>query len=169
MKTLKLIFVLALAASFPLGASAQSGAKYGSRELKTCPAVKSNSAPTAAQATQLFACATEMDTGDTIFLVESAQVQVASTPRNFQPGDAYNDIDQNSPIYPIRGSFREYSCRKVFNLDSSHTNVGKNCLVMEQPHAQGICYKNGFGEWTCKMRDAAVHWDTAVGNMPPPR
>ena len=165
----KFIALLALAASIPMCAQAGSGAKYGSRDPKTCTSVKGNGAPSAAQAVQLFTCATELDTGDTIFLVENVQVQVASTPRNFQAGDAYNDMAQSSPIYPIRGNFTEYSCRKQFNLDASHTNVGKNCLMMQQPHAQGICYKNGFDEWTCKMRDATVHWDTAVANMAPPK
>ncbi len=169
MRTMKLIAFLVLTASLPVGAQTGSGAKYGSRDPKICSAVKSGGAPTAAQAIQLFTCATEVDTGDTIYLVENVQVQVASTPRNFQAGDAYNDMEQNSPIYPIRGSFVEYACRKVFNLDASHTNVGKNCMAMQQPHAQGICYKNGFGEWTCKMRDPAVHWDTAVANLAPPR
>jgi len=169
MRTSKLIAAWVLAACIPMWAQAGSGAKYGSRNPKTCPAVKSAGAPSAALASQLFACATEQDTGDTLILVENVQIQVASTPRHFQLGDLYNDIDQNSPVYPIRGSFVEYSCRKQFNLDASHTNVGKNCLVMQQPHSQGICYKNGFAEWVCRMRDPSVHWDTAVANMAPPK
>jgi hypothetical protein len=168
MRKLTLIAVLTLAATIPAVAQAGSGAKYGSRDPKPCPPANFGGAPSAGQASQLFTCATEKDTGDTIYLVGNVQVQVASSSRSFQPGDSYNDIDPHKPIYPIRGSFTYYSCRKQFNIDASHTNVGKNCSILQQPHAQGICYKTAFGDWTCKMTDPSVHWDQATtGNAPP--
>lgn len=169
MRTFTLIAVFTLFAAISAAAQAGSGAKYGSRDPKTCPAASFSGAPSAAQARDLVTCATEQDTGDTIYLVENVQVQVALAPRQYQSGDEYNDIDPNKPVYPIRGSFTWYSCRKQFNIDASHTNVGKNCSVLQQPHAQGICYKNTFGEWTCKMKDLTVHWDQATSGVPPPR
>jgi hypothetical protein len=166
MRTWKLMTTLALASALPMWAQ---GSKYGSRDPKTCPASKYSAAPSTDQAGQLFACATEQDTGDTIYLVQDVKVEIASKSRSFQSGDLYNDIDQSGPVFPIRGSYTEYACRKQFNLDSSHTNLGKNCSAMQQPHAQGICYKTTFGDWSCRMRDPSVHWDTAVANLPPPK
>ena len=169
MRKFPLIVVLTLAATIPAGAQAGNGAKYGSRDPKPCPPANFSSAPSAAQAIQLFACATEKDTGDTLFLVGNVQVQVASASRPIQSGDSYNDIDPHKPVYPIRGSFTWYSCRKQFNIDASHTNVGKNCSTLQQPHAQGICYKSTFGDWTCKMTDNSMHWDQATTGNPPPQ
>ena len=163
------IAFLVLAFTVPVVAQPGSGAKYGSRDPQTCSPANYSGAPSAAQAQELVACATEMDQGDTLYLVANVQVQVASASRRFQSGDEYGDIDQSKPVYPIRGSFVYYSCRKQFNLDASHTNMGKNCSVLQQPHAQGICYKTTFGDWTCKMRDLAVHWDQATSNLPPPK
>ena len=169
MRTITLIAVLTLAATIPACAQPPSGAKYGSRDPKPCPSANYGGAPSTGQAIQLFTCATEQDTGDTLYLVGNVQILVASTSRGFQAGDAYNDLDPHKPIYPIRGSFTYYSCRKQFNIDASHTNVGKNCSILQQPHAQGICYKTTFGDWTCKMRDATMHWDQATTGNPPPQ
>ena len=169
MRSVTVIAVMTLAVSLAASAQPGSGAKYGSRDLKTCPAATFTGPPSAEQAKQLFTCGSERDTGGTITLVENVAVQVAPAARKFQPGDSYNDIDQNGPVYPIRGSFTNYSCAKVYNLDASHTNAGTNCTVLQQPHAQGICYKTTFGEWACTMRDPSMHWDVATSRMAPPK
>lgn len=169
MRKLLLLWALALFTMVPAFALPGSGAKYGSRDPRTCQPSTSSTAPTAEQARQLFICDTELDVNDTLYLVENVTIQVAQSSRAIQPGDSYNDIDQSKPVFPIRGSFTEYSCGKVFNVDASHTNAGKNCSVLQQPHAQGICYKSTFGEWVCRMKDPTVGWSSAQTGVAPPK
>ncbi len=160
---------LVLVALFTPNSRAVGGNAYGSRDPKTCSSTRISGAQSSDQARQLFICSTEVDTGSTLYLVDSVNIQVASKSRMYQPGDSYNDVDQSVPVYPIRGSFNWYSCRTQFNIDASHSNVGKNCSVLSQPQAMGICYKTTFGDWKCKMRDPSNHWDVAKTGVAPPQ
>jgi hypothetical protein len=169
MRKVTLIAVLTLVATIPVAAQAASGAKYGVQDPKPCPSARHKEPPSAEQAAQLFTCATEQDTGSVFYLVRNVQIQVSAEPRAFKPADDYGDIDQKKPVYPIRGSFTYFACHALNESDASHTNAGKNCSILEQPNAQGVCYKNTSGEWACKMKDRNLNWDQAKNDNPPPQ
>jgi len=168
MRKLTLIAVLSLAAAIPASAQAGNGANYGTRDPKPCPPAKFEGPPSAEQASQLVACTLERATGAIIYLVSDVVVQVASDSRAFQAGDANENVDDTKPVYPIQGSFISYACHLQYTDDATHTNVGKNCSILQQPHAQGVCYRNTSGEWACRMRDRSLTWVNATNNVAPP-
>lgn len=160
--------VLVFASAGPIAhAQAGAGAKYGSRDPRTCMPDKSKTL-TAGSASKLFTCFIEKDAGDYLYLVADLKLDIAAA-RKYQAGDTYVDIDQTAPVYPIRGSFTKYQCSRQFNTDASHTNVGKNCNAYPQPQAQGICYRTTFGDWSCKMFDRVTSAEAAKMRVAPPK
>lgn len=153
---LLLIFVALLAVTFPF-AIAQPGAgkPFGARDPRTCPS--RNAGLTAAQAREYFICDSEVAevyTGS-LYLVTDVTVQVGKgRPFNMQ-SDSFgwattNGIDPTQTVYPIRGSFTSWQCSKLGTI----TGVpGQSCTMTPQPAAQGICFKNSFGDWHCTMMD----------------
>jgi len=137
MRKLTLIAVLTLAATIPAGAQASSGAKYGSRDPKPCPPANFGGAPSASQASQLFTCATEKDTGDTLYLVGNVQVQVASSSRSFQSGDSYNDLDPHKPSYISWSSPVEVLAK----VDDAQITLLKNAM---QSAIESQSYQKGY-------------------------
>ena len=60
------------------------------------------------------------------------------------------DIDYNVPVYPIKGTYKDYSCDY-----SNAGSAGHNCTIYDARHASGICWHTGFGNWRCRMGDTA--------------
>lgn len=160
--SLTLLVVVTLAAQ----ANAQ-GAAFGTRDPLTCQPYTANSM-TQDTSGKLFRCSNEVVTGDYIYLIENLTIQVGAA-RKALSSDSYHDLDPNAMVYPIRGSFTRYQCSKVFNIDSSHTNVGTNCAAYPQPRAEGTCYRTTFGDWQCKMFDRVTDSSTARMHVPPPK
>jgi len=132
------------------------GAKYGSRNPKTCASIKepAKGALSAAQATQYTACAQEGEmNGNTLYLLENLKVEVGGgtpykdIPTIHRPGGAQPD----AIIYAIRGSYKRYMCG-VEHRTGPLANAGKNCRVYDLPKATGVCYRNNFNEWTCSLQ-----------------
>lgn len=161
---------------FSLTAHAQQvGAKYASRNPHNCA---SRSAPesgaiSAAQAKQYFQCDSEKEVAyssgsSTLTLVTNVSVQVGGgrpfMMRNDATGDNTNDgIDPHFTVYPIRGSFVNWSCSP---LSSYGVEPGKNCIRQAMPHATGICFMSSFHEWHCHMQDISQPMQS---NQPAPR
>ena len=100
-------------------------------------------------------------------LVENIVISEMGSPRQY---DHYKDmeawgIDATQPITPIRGSFDLYGCSQVSDYMQ---NRGKNCLVISEPDAQGVCYKTKDGDWKCIMQDTTTRGKNSV-TAPPPR
>jgi hypothetical protein len=160
--------VLVFAGAAPLvHAQAGVGAKYGTRDPRTCMPDKS-SIVTVSSASKLFTCFVEKETGEYLYLVTDLKLEVGAA-RKYQTSDSYPELDQNAPIYPIRGSFTRYQCSRQFNIDASHTNVGTNCNAYPQPEAQGICYRTTFGDWSCRMFDRVTSSAAARMRVAPPK
>ena len=167
---MKTYLLAAIAAIFLLGAFNSTfaqgvGAKYGSRDPRTCADKKSpkSDAPSSAQAAQYVICSSEHIIND-LYLVENVTVQVGKgRPYNIREDINFPDIDTKLPVYPVRGSLTKYSCGVIY-LDRS--NLNRNCSVYDQPNAKGACYKDSFGDWRCAMTDASGQ--LTAENQPPP-
>lgn len=158
-------------AAAPLLASAQGGvgARFGgAREPRSCAdyTAPTRGAITSALAAKYVICDVEAEHMTSLLLVDNVRVQVGAT-RPFQAlTDSYTDIDHAAPVYPIRGSFVEYSCSEP---NAAVGTVGKNCTVYDQPHAQGVCYKTSFGDWRCRMADLDNSLTVLRRGVAPPR
>jgi len=159
-----------ISALAPSAAQAQGGvgAKYGSRDPQTCAPDNSKSL-TVDAARKVFTCGAEQETGDYLYLITDLNLQMGAPRKIIPTSDTYHDIDPNAPVYPIRGSFTRYQCSRQFNIDASHSNLGKNCNAQPQPKAEGICYRTTFGDWSCKMFDRVTDASMTKMHVPPPK
>ncbi len=170
-RRLQKLLLGAVAVIVLLGAShsafAQSiGAKYGSREPRTCANTKApaTGAITAALATKYLICNSEHVYSGSLYLIEDVSVQVgAGVPYNPRTYVNATDIDVSVPVYPIRASFRQYQCSPVYE---NKENYGTNCTVYNQPKATGVCYKTTFADWYCGASDSST--DEREFSMRPP-
>ena len=161
----------------PSDAHAGLGAKYGTRDPRSCAVrtAPARGAPSGEQAAQYAQCEGEGPYGsqDRIALMENMRVQVGGARPYQHVQDSYEDIDPRQPVYPIRGSFTGYSCdplRTAREIASGFAdNRGKNCDSLERPHATGICFRTTFADWHCTLVDikADVVRDTRRGVAPP--
>jgi len=154
------------------------GAKYGTRDPKTCSnrTVPAKGAPSAEQARQYFICDQEHEVTSSISLVTNVKAQVA--PVSHAPNQIVKeihaaDIDPSQPVWDIRGSFTQYQCTQLTAIPGWPTNVNDfarthNCNATDQTTATGYCYKNTFGDWHCGMLDVAhVIANTRQYQLPP--
>lgn len=140
------------------------GAKFGTRDPMTCSSTKEpvNGPISAEQAMLYFMCWREGD-HDGLVLIENLKLTVG---KGHMPSlsESDTDMDRDSPIYPIRGSFTLYNC---YTFRSA---PGRNCTATDEPAATGTCYKTSFGDWHCNMEDSYSIIDDSRRhpNMPPP-
>jgi hypothetical protein len=142
------------------------GAKYGARDPKTCAdkTLPKTGAPSAAQAGQYVICGHE-HVVDVLYLDEDVTVQVGKG-RSYNMKEDYNvpNIDVKVPVYPIRGSLKQYSCDPI---RTDRSNLNRNCRIYTAPNATGLCYKDTFGDWNCGMNDGKTGDFTARDVAPP--
>jgi hypothetical protein len=157
------------------GAQAQHiGAKYQSRDPHSCA---SRTAPakgpiSAAQAKQYFVCDAEGESASsvsdsTLHLVTGVSVQVGAGRPFLMGTDDTGDntdegIDPHYTVYPIRGSFVDWSCKPVGEFNPA----GRNCMRQAMPRATGICFMSSFREWHCNMQDIT---QPSQNYQPPPK
>ena len=156
---------LALAALLAMStapALAGVGDKYGTRDPATCADASQpkSGAPTPAQAAKYLACDQEKESGDQLYLIANAKVQVSGASRRYNPNhDAGTGVDEKKPVYDIRGSFDHYACSRKDSY-SAKTNPGKTCAVSHEVAASGTCHHDTFGDWHCTMIDPMhLHFD----------
>jgi hypothetical protein len=146
------------------------GAKYGSRDPKTCASLKepAKGVLSAALAVKYVACKKEGEVnGNTLYLLEDLKVEVGGGTPLLQlsmihrPGGA----DPNGIVYSIRGSFKQYQCG-VTHASGMLKNVDKNCRIYDMPKATGTCYRDNFGEWSCSMTGDT---DYGTADQAPPK
>jgi len=171
-KTVSLLALLALL-FWALPSSAQEvGARFGSRDPRTC--ASRSDALTAETARQYFICDQEFTvgpnaSGESIYLVADVTVQLGR-PRPFDVlTDTFgfaqtNAIDPSQKVVPIRGSFNAYVCGKLGQINSA---PGSNCNLTTNPHATGLCFVNSFGDWHCTMTDLAGVREFKPSHAPP--
>lgn len=130
------------------------GEVYGSREPRVCEDTKApaRGAITAVLALRYLNCQMDRVSGETLYLVENVKVEVGGgIPYAAIRGQrSLNEIDVNSPVYPIRGSVLRYQCGSTYGGEKTD-----NCDTYNEPNATGYCYKTTFGDWKCYMSDTA--------------
>ena len=145
------------------------GAKYGTREPKTC-AIRTappKGAPSADQARQYFICDAEHELSSHLFLVANVKVQVAPASHPASRSILGGDLDPTQPIWDISGSFTQYQCSQAAPSDNAYSRT-HNCSLNDMPTATGYCYKSTSGEWHCEMSDMAhLTANTQPNQMPP--
>jgi hypothetical protein len=175
---LQTILLAAITTIFLLGAAhstfaqAGSGAKYGTRDLTTCADTKNpaKGAITAALAAQYARCTYEKADRESIGLLEDLKIQVGGAiPFNPKTYPYASDVNPNAPVYPLRGSYRNYLCAPVSD-DEQWGNRGANCTVFVNTKATGVCWKTTFGDWWCAITNGGGANDSNLTEykMPPP-
>lgn len=156
--TRKLLLIVAAVLVFGLPlANAQEGAgkPFGSRDPRTCASRKEpvKGAPTAAQLKQYFICDYEIVNSAwnpaTINLITGVTLEVGKgRPFNILL-DSFPSIDPTQTVYPIQGGFTLWNCGE---LGKGGNEPGHSCgMKYENDNAEGICYKDSFGNWHCKF------------------
>lgn len=126
------------------------GGKFGAREPATCPNRKTP--PNATNAKQYFACDWEANLRPLeLDLVGDVAIELASPrPFNYSQDRNYSGIDVRSVVYDARGKFTSYICTanspQLNDFANSH-----NCNAFPYPAAAGLCYKDTWGDWHCRM------------------
>lgn len=169
----QIVLLATIAAIFLLGAfdsafaQKGAGAKFGARDPRTCADTKSpaKGAISAAQAGKYIVCDIEQVSGDSnlLSLVEDLTVDVGGgVPYNAKTFP-YENIDTKALVYPLRASFKEYSCSHL-----SDDNTGKNCTIYNIQKATGKCFKTTFGDWYCHVDGSFLGVAKKDYDMPPP-
>lgn len=145
---------------------------FGTRDPRTCADTKApiRGAITADLALRYFICRAERFSGTDLYLVDRVKVEVGGgRPYNPRSDINYSEIDVTVPIYPIRGSYLQHQCTRVFSEPGTLYNVGKNCASSDNRNATGSCYKTTFGDWRCSMFDLNQTSSDRHFQVPPPR
>lgn len=131
------------------------GSRYGTREPKTCASRKepADGAPSTAQAAKYLICEMEGEGVAGVALVTHVRIEVApGRGFNYNTDSGHAGIDPKQIVYDIRGSYTHYECRHASAGESGFART-HNCSAFDEPAAQGLCFKNTFGDWHCAMHD----------------
>lgn len=153
--------LVSLNAAGARAAQTHLGAPYGARDPDVCASTKSpaSGAPTVAQAKAYFLCGPtgEAEGNGYLYLISELKMRVAGHSRPYNSWtDATPDIDPSQPVYSVSGSFVKYQCVRPGMGGGASYPIGKNCdrvaSASNTPFkATGICYKDAFADWHCKM------------------
>ena len=168
---LSLVSIFLLISTLP--SSAQDvGRRFGSRDPRTC--ASRTEALTAETARQYFVCDQEFTvgpngSGESIYLVSDVTVQLGKSRPFNSNTDTFgfaqtNAIDPAQRVVPIRGSFNEFVCGKLGQINAA---PGRNCNLTTNPHAAGLCFLNSFGDWHCTMTDLGGVREFVASHAPP--
>jgi hypothetical protein len=150
---LVVIFCTSAAISTSAVAAQESVSKiYGTREPRTCASrvEPSSGAPSVEQAKQYFLCDGEVVASDGFHLFTGVKIQVGAG-RRFNPDvDSILDgVDPAQMIYPIRGTYTDYTCFPPHDATFLGGGIGKNCHKAIYIDTIGACYRTSFGDWRC--------------------
>jgi hypothetical protein len=155
--------VAAFAAMAGAAWAAGEGAAFGTRDPATCDDRSqpvSGEAMTPDLAARYLACDIEGNPPNYLYLAENIRVKVGHAREYRLATDSFKpDIDDQAPVWPIRGSYDRYQC-------SSMEKYGpNNCNLYRVDKAEGACFRTVYDEWMC-------HWYGADSetkmNVPPP-
>lgn len=136
------------------------GAKFNTRDAKTCPSTKEpvKGAISVAQASQYVACTLEETHGyGELRLIENIKLEIGS-PRPYNANnDLMSEIDISKPVYPLRGTYTVYTC---------YLPAGKNCRSYDVTNGTGACWKTSFGDWKCSI--AGTNFTNQKSHQPGP-
>jgi hypothetical protein len=131
------------------------GSRYGTRPPKNCVsrAEPAEGAVSPDQARQYFICDAEVEGVTGLALVTNVRVEVASGRAfNYNTDSGHTSIDPKQVVYDIRGAYTRYECHQPAARDNAFART-HNCSAFDEPAAEGLCFKNTFGDWHCMMHD----------------
>ncbi len=137
------------------------GGAFGTRDPVACvsTAEPRSGPPSPELAARYLQCAIEYADDSFIHLITNVRVQV-DPPRQFDfRSDSGGTFDPSQPVYPIHGSYRNWSCIK---LSATSSNAVGNCRYADHVEANGACRRLRTGSWNCYMRDSKN--DTRLSN-----
>ena len=127
-------------------------AVYQTRAPRTCPsrAEPSSGPPTLEQARQYFICDSEIVAFDGLHLLTDVTLQIGSG-RRFNPeiDSVLDGADPAQTVYPIRGTYTDYTCFLPHDATYLGGGAGKNCHRAVFVGTTGACYRTSFGDWHC--------------------
>jgi hypothetical protein len=140
------------------------------RKLRTCPSQKE---PTSGvigveQAKTYIACSYEerKPYNASVTFVDILQLEFGPKTRKVMTDDImrWPNIDQDKPIYVLRGSIIMHSCANI--VPGLSQKAGSNCTQYHTPKAKGSCWQDQFGEWFCFL--GGMH-DKEIRKQPAPQ
>lgn len=149
------------------------GERYGAREPRTCDDTKApaKGAITADLAAKYLNCQKEGIRSGNLYLVENLKVEAVGGGLPYAAIMGHRSlpaVDVNHPVYPIRGSFLEYSCRDPVSEYVGPPNT--HCTTYNHSKAEGYCYKTTFGDWQCQMGDkSSMEKQNVRAGVAPPK
>jgi hypothetical protein len=142
------------------------GSRYGTREPRTCASRKEPVTPELAR--QYFICDAEVEGVTGLVLVANVRIEVApGRSFNYNTDSGHKGIDPKQTVYDVRGSFTHYDCRQASTGDNAFSRT-HNCSAFDEPSAQGLCFKDTFGDWHCLMHDLHADILNARQHLLPP-
>ena len=166
------LFIIALFLAVVGATAAQSIAeRYGSREPRNT--ITDFKAPTKGPITpelakKYFINQNEVISGGDLHLYENVTIEVGGRVPYTPNLGAFEAIDVNVGLYPIRGSYVHYSCRDL--LTEYVGPAGLNARRYNHPKATGYAYKNTFGDWRVYLADRlAFESQNVTANAAPPK
>ena len=146
------------------------GSRYGTRQPKNC-ASRTDPAegpPSPARARQYFICDAEVEGVTGLALVTNVRVEVApGRTFNYSTDSGHTGIDPKQVVYDIRGSYTHYQCHQPAARENAFART-HNCSAFDEPAAEGLCFKNTFGDWHCRMHDLHADIINSRQNLLPP-
>ena len=158
------VFAQTAAQPEPVLTAASLGARYGTREPRTCDRHKSSLDRDDVK--ELFICDAEREFGGHLFLVSNVAVDLVH-PRNLSPGEMSGipNVDRTEPIYNLRANYDKYQCTPI-PRDRDYPNI-RNCSEVKVSNASGGCYKSTSGDWHCIAYNADSLAASATEVKPP--
>jgi hypothetical protein len=90
-----------------------------------------------------------------LLLADDLKIEIAPSPRKATATDilAYQTgpkghiaIDERYQVYDIRASVVTTTCNSLYQNES-----GGSCSAVFTPRSPGICFRDSFGEWHCRL------------------
>jgi hypothetical protein len=120
------------------------------------------------QARQYFICEAEVEGVTGMVLITKVRIEVApGRSFNYTTDSGHVGIDPKSPVHDIRGSYTRYDCHQPAMAQNAFART-HNCSALDEPAAQGLCFKNTFGDWHCAMHDPHADILNPRQNLLPP-
>jgi hypothetical protein len=126
--------------------------EYQAREPRKCSTVKTP--PSVSQAAIMVQCSMDGLAPTGLTLIQDVKIEMGS-PRPFvyRTDAGLAGIDLNAQVYPLRGSYTNYSCLKV---GAPLVPPGHSCIRSAIPESMGWCWKSSFGDFKCTMHGGAT-------------
>jgi hypothetical protein len=142
-----------------------AGARYGTREPRTCDNRKGQLTPD--QARELLSCDAEHEFAESLYLVSDMSVNLGfARPFNQRLDAGLHGVDTAQPVADLHATFNTFQCRPI-PADRDNP-LDRNCSQFRQVDTVGSCFKNQAGDWHCQTVNMHPTGTATVTNVRPP-